>query len=240
MGHRVPLATLDDGAPDLCACRLVDEDMPLLCALLSLDGASDTMDLDISANRMTDVGLFALAGMLRSGGIPHLSRLSLENNALGDDGLRELAAAAADGALPELLELRLAANALSLAGVEALVRHAREGGLRQLQTLDLSACGVDDPGLDALGAAVDPHGRATTSAAALPRLQDLLLAANRIGDGATRAFVERLVGGALPELRHLNLRSNLISVEAAVDVKARLAISRPDVLLQLPDPPTRM
>ena len=32
----------------------------------------------------------------------------------------------------------------------------------------------------------------------------------------------------------------MISVEAAVDVKARLAISRPDVLLQLPDPPTRM
>lgn len=44
----------------------------------------------------------------------------------------------------------------------------------------------------------------------------------------------------LPELRHLNLRANPITPEAAAAAKAELAVEREDVLLELPQPLSRL
>ena len=223
LGHSLPLKALAADVPPLSSCQLVSVDMPLLCALMSLDVSVTALDLP--ANQIGDAGAATLADMLRRGGLPILTRLNLVANNIGDQALEEIAAAAMEGALPKLVDLHLGSNpSISSAGADAL---GRGGGFRALQMLELSNCSIDSRGLDAL----TRH----FAAGAMPALRGILLSQNRVGDAALLAFVEVLRSGSLPELRRVNLTANPISSAAAAEAKAAMA-DRPAINLQLPDP----
>ncbi len=147
-------------------------------------------ELILDGNAIGEVGAQALAAAFKS--TRHLLKIGLTDNAyISDAGCTALAAALRF--LPRLEELHLAYNRISDAGVKALADALPS--VPGLLVLDLESNVVTAAGMTFLSAALQ--------ASAVPRLRQLRLGHNRIGDSGAVSLARALP--YLPELMKLTV-----------------------------------
>ena len=132
---------------------------------------------------------------------------------------------------------------LGAAGAQALAAIIAGGHMAHVKVLDLAGNSLRDPGVQALAPAlrhlprleelclnanrIGEAGAAALARAAtdgaLPRLQSLDLDRNRIGDGGVRALAAAVAGGALARLEELDLDDNEIGDAGAEALAAACA-----------------
>ena len=145
----------------------------------------------------------------------------LNNKALGAAEAQTLAAIITDGHMAHVEYLNISRNILGVPGVQALAPVLSH--LPRLEMLCFDANSIGEAGAVVL---------AKAAAYALPRLRELRLCTNRIGDGGLRAIAAAVAGGAaFASLVGLHLSSNDIG-DLGVEALAT-ACASPDVLPRL-------
>ncbi|KAL1504182.1 hypothetical protein AB1Y20_010591 [Prymnesium parvum] len=174
------------GAPhhlDLFRAALCDGEGQLVASLLAQGALPQLHTLELGGNALSDGAAHSLAAAIGKAGAPRLHSLLLGRNRVHAAGVVALAEALACHA-PALRELGLSCNPIGDAGCRALVGVC---GLCGLHRLFLSRCGIGDEGALAIANAL--------CSGSMRELQQLWLAANRIGPGGARALTEAAVAG---------------------------------------------
>ena len=167
--------------------------------------------LDWDRKGLTAADLPTLTKVLKSEMLAQVGTLLLFANALGDEGAAAVAAAAAAGGLPRLKNLNLTTTQVGDAGLQALASAFADGACRELKWLSLANNQIGNSGVAALAAAFEK---------ALPKLEDLDVHHNLIGDEGMKALAAASGRGRLAKLEQLNVAENVCSeegVEALAD-----------------------
>ncbi|EOD22570.1 hypothetical protein EMIHUDRAFT_469610 [Emiliania huxleyi CCMP1516] len=173
-----------------------DEGCKALAAALGKEGAVPRLkNLYLRDNQIGDEGCKALAAALgKEGAVPRLKNLYLRDNQIGDEGCKALAAALGKGAAPRLVRLSLPENKIGDEGCKALAAALKEGAAPSLKTLL-----VDGQPAELAALFEEQEERAA------PRLEELWLNSNKIGDEGCKALAAALKEGAAPSLKMLDM-----------------------------------
>ena len=153
--------------------------------------------LELETEGGTVSGIETLSIWLASGALERHNYLDLSREPVGDDGMRAFARAWVVAPETQLAHLHLNHTKIGDAGVAALAT-ACVGAMRQLSYLMLNDNMIGDVGVRAL-----VH---RCSEGALPMLEKLYLARNRIGDDGMAAFANK----GMRTLNELDLENNRI------------------------------
>ena len=202
---------------------LTADELELLGTLGSVLPALEELDLRSASRRKAGPdGVPRLAEKLGAGALPAVTWLTLNGTHVGDAGASALAAALGRGALPRLKILDLGSTALGDAGLVALAPALRR--LPALEYLDLDGSPLGDEGLAALVAPPPPAGTPPLPAGGLKKLKELSLCGTQVSDAGCATLVAALNSGALPALKHLDLRYIPASDAAKDALRAALAL----------------
>ena len=178
-----------------------------------------------------------LTAGLGAGALPALTRLTLIGVPVGDAGASALAAVLTRGALPRLKTLNLVNASIGDAGLVALAP-----ALRRRPALERigfpGGQPLGDEGLAALVAPPPPAGAPPPPTGVLTNLKTLDLNFTQITDAGCATLTAALDSGALPALKHLNLKSGAhpardelclcgIPASAAATEAVRAALAKP-------------
>jgi hypothetical protein len=171
-------------------------------------------------------GVQGLAEGLIAGSLPAVTYFGLFGRMhMGDAGASALAAALGRGAMPRLEALDLGEPAIGDAQMVALAPALRRlPALNWLHLGKLYGSPLGDEGLAALVAPPPPAGTPPLPAGGLKKLKELSLCGTQVSDAGCATLVAALNSGALPALKHLDLRYIPASDAAKDALRAALAL----------------
>lgn len=161
--------------------------------------------------------------------------ISFSGNLIADEGAGSLANAIKEDSMPLLKELYLGRNEIRDAGVQALLPALAK---LPLTILNLSYNLITDVGGAAIGNAVIDRDvehahfdysfirKEFVESTPYPRLKELWLQGNRIGNLGTNAIAMALEGGALPAIEEITLQSNPCSAATLVKFTRALNVRK--------------
>lgn len=154
-----------------------------------------------------------LSTVIASGALPKLKHLRLPSNQIGNDGIIAFAKAITPitgrGALPNLTILNLQENGITWVGMIAFANACASGALTNLIKFSIASNNIGNGGTIALAIAIKPVNK--NRIGAFPRLKNLDLSDNGIGETGMIAFANACKSRALPELTLLSIDGNKIS-----------------------------
>ena len=196
-------------------------DLMTLATLGSVLPALEMLILEESSGSAGPDGVWGLAEGLGAGALPAVIYLHISGMQISDAGASALAAALDRRALPRLKLLVLTSAAINDAALVALAPALRRRPA--LEYIYLTCNPFGDEGLAALVAPPPPAGAPPPPAAGLAKLKELDLCSTKVTDAGCATLASALEGGALPELKTLNLKSTPASAAAIAFVDRALA-----------------